>query len=362
MIAALVLLLTATDPAKPSVTVVVSKGHAPSADELSAAAKDVELRLAELPNAPQPHPAVPALPEERVAAARAAYVNADFNTCLQEVSDEAALTVALGNAERSTAARMLLWQVACNVGSGKREPGRRAASQLAVLKLEVPAEVGTVSPEVEDVIARARKEAEAARPLPLEVTGTADAAIELDGRPSGCTVPCTLDVLEGTHVLRLAADGHEPVVRTLRVEAPRAQVSIELPAAAPELAAAQWSARYRLAPDADGDRSVRLLSTALRSSRLVLLAIDETAPGKLDAVLAVDGAIAARAERIGTAGAQLAGLMQDLLVRGQIVTPSTPIYKRVLFWVAIAGAAAVAAGITAAVITTRKVDTTVTFR
>jgi hypothetical protein len=360
--AALVLLLATADPAKPSVTVVVAKGHAPTAEALASSNGDVELRLAELPNAPEPHPSAPALPQERVAAARTAYVNADFTKCLEEVSDEAALTTALGQGDRSTAARMLLWQVACNVGANKLEPGRRAATQLVGLSLQVPAEVGSVSPEVENVIAQALKAASQQKPLAIEVSGTADAQIELDGRPAGCTVPCTLEALEGLHVVRLTADGHEPVVRTVRAEPPRVQLAADLPDAAPELAAAQWSARYRLAADSDGDRSVRLLSTALRASRLVLLAIDDTSPGKLDAVLAVDGAITARAERVGSPGAQLSGLMTDLLVRGQVVAPTVPIYKRALFWVAIAGAAVVAAGVTGGVIAAHQTDTTVRFR
>lgn len=360
--AALVLLIAAAEPVKPSVTVVVSRGRAPTAADLAASNPDVDLRLAELPNAPEPRPAAPALPQERVAAARTAYVNADFTKCLEEISDEAALTTALGQGDRATAARMLLWQVACNVGANKLEPARRAATQLVGSSLQVPAEVGSVSPEVERVIAQALKAASQQKPLPIEVSGTPDAQIELDGRPSGCTTPCTLEAQEGLHVLRLAADGHEPVVRTVRAQAPSMKVSVELPDAAPELAAAQWSARFRLAPDADGDRSVRLLSTALRASRLVLLAVDDTAPGKLDAVLAVDGAITARAERIGAPAAQLSGLMSDLLVRGQLVAPSVPIYKRALFWVAIAGAAAIAAGVTGGVIAAHRTETVVTFR
>ncbi|MBL8951654.1 MAG: hypothetical protein JNK82_12810, partial [Myxococcaceae bacterium] len=58
----------------------------------------------------------------------------------------------------------------------------------------------------------------------------------------------------------------------------------------------------------------------------------------------VDGAVTARGER--PAG-ELDGLMEDLLVRGKVIEPQVPLYKRPLFWVAIAtGVIAAAAGTT----------------
>ena len=359
-LAAVLVAIVSAEPAVPSITVVV-RGAEVTQDALDGAARGVELRRAPLPNTPEPAPGVPALPQERIAAARKAYVNADFTRCLDQVSDDAALTAALGQRDRASAARVLLWRVACNVGAGKHEPARRSAAQLAAFSLQAPAEVGSVSPEVETVIARAYQEAAGMKALPLEVKGTAEAAVELDGRPTGCTTPCTLEVLEGTHVLRLEADGHEAAVKLVRAAAPRAEVTVELPAAAPELAAAQWSSRYRTAADADGARSVRLLSTALRASRLVMLSFEQASGGRLEALLAVDGAVTARAERSGDPAAELPGLMQDLLVRGQLIEASPPIYKRPLFWIAVvAGAAAIAASVTAFLVL-RPVQTEVHF-
>lgn len=342
--AAVFALLVAAEPVKPSITVVV-RGADISQEQLDGAARGVELKRASLPNAAEPPAPAPALPQERIAAARKAYVNADFTKCLEQVDDDAALTAALGQGDRPTAARVLLWRVACNVGAGKLEPARRQAAQLAVSSLQVPAEAGSVSPEVEAVIARAFTEVAALRPIPLQVGGTRDATVLLDGRPTGCTTPCTLEVLEGAHVLRLNADGHESAVRLVRVEAPRAELTVELAPAAPELAAAQWSTRYRSASDADGAGSVKLLSTALRASRLILLSAEGGSGGKLQALLAEDGAVTARAER-----SDLEGLMEDLLVRGKLIEAAPALYKRPLFWVAIVGAAVLAAGVTTLVL------------
>ena len=339
--AAVFALLLSAEPVKPSIAVVV-RGADISQEQLDSAARGVVLERKSLPNVAEPPAPAPALPQERIAAARKAYVNADFTRCLEQVDDDAALTAALGQGDRPTAARVLLWRVACNVGAGKLEPARRSAAQLAVSSLQVPAEAGSVSPEVEAVIARAFTEVAALKPIPLAVGGTKDATVLLDGRPTGCTTPCTLEVLEGAHVLRLNADGHESAVRLARVGPPRAEMTVELPPAAPELAAAQWSTRYRSAPDADGAGSVRLLSTALRASRLILLSAEGGSGGKLQALLAEDGAVTARAER-----SELDGLMEDLLVRGKLIEAAPPLYKRPLFWVAIVGAAVLAAGATA---------------
>ncbi|MBK7865275.1 MAG: PEGA domain-containing protein [Archangiaceae bacterium] len=362
MTLAVVLVATlAAESPRPSISVVV-RGAELSQQALDAAAPAALLRKVPLPNAAEPRGAPPALPQERIAAARKAYVNADFAQCLEQVADDAALTAALGQQDRANAARVLLWRVACNVGAGKLEPARRSAAQLAAFSLQAPAEVGSVSPEVEAVIARAYQEAGGMRAVPLEVSGTADAAVELDGRPTGCTTPCTLEVLEGSHVVRLLADGHEAVVKLLRVSAPRAALEVELPTAAPELAAAQWSARYRAAPDADGASSVRLLSTALRSARLVMLNVEQASGGRLGAVLAIDGAVTARAERSGDPATELPGLLNDLLVRGQLIEASVPLYRRPLFWVAIAASvAAIAAGVTTFFVL-RPVETRVSFQ
>jgi hypothetical protein len=161
-----------------------------------------------------------------------------------------------------------------------------------------------------------------------------------------------LEVLEGSHVVRVSEEGKEPASKTVQV-AGKTSAVFTLRPAAPELAAAQWTTRYANAADADSARSATLLSTALRASRLVLLTV-ETA-GRQQALLSVDGNVTARAERLGPLASELPGLLDDLLVRGQLIEPQVPVYKRPLFWIAlVAGVAAVAVGSTALVVTARR--------
>lgn len=94
---------------------------------------------------------------------------------------------------------------------------------------------------------------------------------------------------------------------------------------------------------------MRLLSTSLRAPRLLVVSTDPAAPKTLRGALAVDGVLRVRAEREGDAE----GLVRDLLVRGQVMEEAPPIYKRWPFWVAV-GAAAVAAGVTTAVVVGNK--------
>lgn len=357
----LIALMAAPETPRPQVTVVLRGSRALTSEQLGGVDIPVDLRLAELPNSGLAQVAPDATAQEQISSARKSYVNADFNKCLEQVAADAAMTNALAEGDRVSAARVLLWRVACNVGAGKLEPAKRAATQLAVFGLPVPAEVGSVSPEVEAVIAKGYQEAALAKAFPLVITSTEDGAeVQLDGRITGCSTPCTLDVLEGSHVIRLNSDGSAPAHKLVRAEQPKTEVKLELVAASPTLAAQQWTQRYAQSTEAEGSRSVRLLSTALRSTRMVLLTVEEGPAPRIKALLAVGGLVAARAEREGALASELSGLMTDLLTRGNVLEPSPPLYKRPLFWVAVVVAAGIAAGTTALVLT-RTTTTRVTF-
>src|SRR5256885_16603148 len=80
------------------------------------------------------------------------------------------------------------------------------------------------------------------------------------------------------------------------------------PLASPDLAARQWVSRWASSPAIDAAPSMRLLADATRSRNLVLL----VAHGKsVRAVLSVDGAVRARAQREGDASAPT--IVRDLL-------------------------------------------------
>src|SRR5947208_2314317 len=137
----LLLVLAAAEVSKPSLTVVVRGAPAEAVSTALSTRADVELRVTPPPNAPSA-PVHAAVPEERIAAASNAYVNADFGKCLTQVDDDAAVVDALAQLDRGTAARALLWRIACDVGANRKPAAVAAAHQLVGMRLEVPAEVG----------------------------------------------------------------------------------------------------------------------------------------------------------------------------------------------------------------------------
>jgi hypothetical protein len=264
---------------------------------------------------------------------------------------DAAVPQLLAAGERLLAARLLTWRAACHLGAQQPEPARLAAEALAAFQLTTPEDVGSTTPDVEALLARAAAQV-GARPLEaLSLTSTPEGAgVDLDGRPGACSTPCRLEVLAGGHVVRLSADGYRP---TWRVVSGAAALTLE--PADPALAATQWQRRAAAGEALDAEASVKLLSTALRAPRLLVLASEPASPLALRGALAVDGVLQARAARDGDAE----GLVRDLLVRGKVIEVAPPLYKRWPFWVAV-GAAAVAAGVTTAVVvSTRRTVTRV---
>ncbi|HEY8208224.1 MAG TPA: PEGA domain-containing protein [Myxococcaceae bacterium] len=365
------LILTAASAAlpsgaeRPTVTVAVAgpPGAAGRIDAALRAAPDpVRYHAVELPRPVPPPPA--AVPGGALAEARQAYVRADFGRCLASLGGADAATDALGGAGDSlTASRLLLWRAACALGDGDPRGAREAAESLAVLGLPPPPDVGSVSQEVEALLVQVRA---SPRPdVPVRIESSAPGAeLVIDGRPQRCATPCTLPLPAGAHVVRVEADGYEPLVRRIAAAPPSVQVRLDLALASPEVAAAQWAARYGPGAEPDTARSVRLLSTALRAPRLLLFSVDEGRTLRVRAALVVDGAVAARAERVdvdpGQLEAAVRGLASDVLVRGRVLEPAPALQQRPEFWVAVGVAAAIAAG-TTAVVATRIVKTEIHF-
>ncbi|HVE85387.1 MAG TPA: PEGA domain-containing protein [Myxococcales bacterium] len=347
----------AAAPERPTVTVTVV-GPAAAAQRidaaLSASPELARFHPAELPRArsPQPSPApaspaAPSLPE-----ARQAYVKADFARCLASLGGADAAAEALGAGDALAASRLLLWRAACHLGDGDQRAARDAAEAMVVLGLPAPADVGSVSPEVEALLARVRAAPHPEVPVRLEAS-VSGAELVIDGRPQRCATPCTVPLAEGAHVVRAEADGYETLVRRITAAAPSVQVRLELTPASPEVAAAQWSARYAGRAEPDAARSVRLLSTALRAPRLLLFSVDDGRTLRLRTALAVDGEVAARAERIDVEPRELEaaarGLASDVLVRGRVLERAPALHQRPEFWIAVGVAAVIAAGTTALV-------------
>lgn len=330
---------------------VFVQGDEPAAGSVRAALTEgpvpVDRRIAELPTAGETERNFPEL-EKRAAAVRAAYVAADFTRCLSSLEqDEVWSPLAAGR--RTLAARLLLWQAACETGAGDVAAARRTAALFAGLSLELPSEVVSASPEVEAILAEAAAASSRAARVRVEVSATASGAVvAVDGRAGSCVTPCALDLPPGEHIVRVESDGYTPAERRFRAAPPVTRVSLEPPPAPPEITAGQWVRRYAARGETESAPSVRLLSTALRTERLVMVTTTSREPPfLLRGVLGVSGAVVARSEREARDASQLEpaaeGLLRDLLLEGRVLEPAPPLTRRWGFWLGVA-AASIAAG------------------
>jgi hypothetical protein len=318
----------------PRVALIVVGANAARVEKAMAGSRDlpVEVVVGHLPLAPAPPPDRSSL----LPAARQAYVNGDFAGCLSSLGSDGLVTEALAAGRRELAARLLFWRVACRVGSGALPAAEDEARRFAAFGLEVPADAAQATPEVEALLGRALKQAAGLGKLTLDVDAPPlRTGVSLDGRPGACVTPCTLEVLPGDHLIALDAEGYLPVARLVAVRA-RAQVKLVVTPAPPEVAAAQWSARYGGSPLLYSEPSTRLLARAIAARRLVLINAEGTGELKLRGTLAADGVVSAQAERTARTAnldAESRRLLRDLLVSGKVFEPAKPIYKRAAFWV-----------------------------
>lgn len=348
--AALLLLVAAPTAAlaKERVTVVVTGDPAAAASvrrTLAGASLPVELALADTPNESSLAPRDGKL-EEQVARARVLYVDASFAGCLSALDRDAIVRDAVADGRRALAARALFWRIACQVGASDEANAAREAAAFAALGLDVPGDAEAANPEVEAVLARALRAAASSPRRTLRVESTVAADLWIDGHDAGCATPCSVELSVGSHVVRVAGDGVDPAVRVVVVSARPASpslVKIETAPASPEVAARQWSARYARSATVDSASSLRLLGQAVRARRLILIAVE--ARGRdlsLRAALAVDGAVAARAQRRRARASHAPDVIGELLVLGQVVH-RPPLVSRPSFWIAVGATAVLAA-------------------
>ncbi len=283
---------------------------------------------------------------EAIARARQAYVGADFEGCLEALSDPSEDLTPLLRNDRATSARKLFWRIACWVGASEAERARRHALRFARLELAVPASADTVSPEVEALIADAMRSAARAKPSPVQITSKAPGRVFLDGRNSTCSTPCTVELSPGEHLVRVDIEGYLSAHRRVRGDAV-SPVHFAPQRAPPRITAAQWHARYGL-QDLESSGSLQLLASSVRARNLLVIhAQGQGARVRVIGALLIDGQISARGERADDDVQKSAiGLVEDLLVNAQLVAPPVPLYERPLFWVGIGAAAAVAATVT----------------
>lgn len=306
--------------------------------------------------------APPEPPQIEIAAARDAYIAADFAACqaaLAEVDPPALLAAG----HRELAARVLLYRVACHVNAGEPARAGADAAAFAAAGLTVPLDE-LVTPDVEALLVAAA-DAIAGRSASLQVrSDPVGARVAVDGAAEECATPCTLTLRPGVHAIGLAADGRAATWRRVTVPADR-ELAVELAAAEPEQAAAQLLLRLARGGAIDDATSLALAGQAVRARRLVVVDASLHARGvRLIAALVADGRPAARAERIASEDRLTAaerGLAHELLAEGGVVPPRAPLWRRPWFWASVAGAAAVGAAVTAYLVFRPDPETEVVF-
>ncbi|MCB9598104.1 MAG: PEGA domain-containing protein [Sandaracinaceae bacterium] len=322
----------------------------------------VDVTLAAPPTGEDAAPRAPAH-DPRIAAAREAYVNAEFDRCLELLRDDAPVHAELGQGRRRAAARWLFWRIACRVGLADPSAAEDAA-RFATFGMDLPADVAAASPEVERALGVALDAAAAAPRVSVALTSTPPARVAVDGRAPGCQTPCTLDLAAGDHVVTWSAPGFEPSWRLVRAAADAPVTTVALAEATPELAARQWAARFVGRGEHDSTASMELLSRAVRARRLALVRVEREGPrARLRAVLSLDGAVAARGERLvdGSLEAGTWELLRDLLVEGGVVERAAPVVESPWFWIGIAAGVVLAGTVTAVLLTDYGTRTTVGF-
>lgn len=280
---------------------------------------------------------------DAIARARRAYINAEFPACRALLDPIDAL--ALLDGHRESAARVLVWRVACRVGEGDKSGARRDATAIAAAGLVLPADISAVTPDVELLIGDVTSKLAATTPTPLRVIARPiSARVSVDGRADSCVTPCTVTLAPGAHELAIAADGFTSISR--RVVAPNdRELAVELVEAAPPIIAAQLQLRVARGAPVDDPSTLALAARAVRARQLIVFGVAGT---HLVGALYADGRIGARAERGAGAGdlTRATGqLTHELLGTGGIV-PAKPLWRRPRFWISVVVASAITAGIT----------------
>ncbi len=289
----------------------------------------LELRTVEIPSPPAA-PIDVAAPV--ITRARAAYASGDFDACRSELAkvDVVQLLVAQN---RALASRAITLEAACAWGALAKADARTAAARLASFGLELP--VSAVAPDVEQLIGAAVATSGKEPRHQLAVEGEVGARLALDGRPAGCTLPCTLDVSGGDHVLAVDTDGFMPASRVVR--APDiTQIKLAQQPASAQLAAQQWRARIgRGLPGTDAV-GVSLIAKLAVEQRIAVL----RGGSRLEGSIIVDGALRAQAVRDRGEGPPL---VRELAYDGGVLQRPA-VWQRPWFWIAASGAAVVIAG------------------
>ena len=267
-----------------------------------------------------------------VAKARAAYVDGNFDACRTELA-RIDLGKLLAAGQRALAGRTIAFDAACAYGAQAKELSLGLALKLARMGLELPD--APFARDEEMLIARALEEVGKAPRHALAVGGLAGARLFVDGRSTGCTLPCTIEVPAGDHFVAIESDGYMPSSRWLHVKGP-ASLDLTPPAASPAVATEQWRARIGRGLPANDAIGAKLLAQLSGQPRVVFLHGGERVAG----TMIVDGEIRASGER-----AESAPLIRELAYDANVLKRPA-LWQQPKFWIATSIIVAVVASVT----------------
>lgn len=329
-----------SDRARAPVTLVVHGASTPRVREAARRTRlPITLRVVDPPRSPT-------APSDdgdasTFALVRAAYVDADFEACIQALGEPTRVDDALGRRRRPVAARLAFWRAACAFAAGDEPTATRVVERMATMRLPIPSDVELASPTFERLLAEVYATVAARAPVEARFDATSSGSVVVDDLDR-CATPCALSLPPGEHVVRFEGPGSTPLHVTARF--PGAPLRLEPSPASPTLAAEQWSARVASGADPEDAVSLRLLARAIRARHLVLLTPE--AP-ELRGALVIDGRRITRAAREGELEASLEPLLRELLVEGAVLEPPPPLWRRPGLWVGVVLTAAVVATVTA---------------
>ncbi len=289
--------------------------------------------------------------ELALAAARTDYLSGELGrvrSCAEKLGDPELVWSSLARRGRHVASRVLVWRIACS-SIVRHEDAVAAGQTFAALGLELPTDVDAIPVEAHKILTASLTASESASKRAVSVrTEPSNAEIVIDGRAT-CASPCKVDLSVGDHHVSAEKRGFSAAARVIRVEAagPTASLEFALAPASPELAAAQWASTYGVSrARSDDSEAISLLGKALRARKLVFLDAEPLGDGvRIRGALSIDGRVEARSERPGPSKAATRDVLEDLLVKGGVVEGSS-VFKKPLFWIAVAVGAAASAAIT----------------
>lgn len=347
------LLLAACAPAPPRAAVaLVVRGDDAARVQRSVQGRDlgVDIRAVDAPrggraSASTESPTAGEI-ERRLLEARADYMAGELarvRRCAEQLAAPELVWATLGRGSRASAARVLVWKIACT-SIARRDEAIVSARTFAGLELDLPPDVDAIPVEAHRALAAALESAEKSGKRELVVRAEGDAGaiagarVTIDGRVAACATECVVELRPGDHLIQIEKDGFTRLGKVVRVDAgtPRGTFTGKLTVAPPELAAEQWGARYASGQArSDSNESISLLARALRAQRFVYLEADRVGSGaRVRGALAVQGKLAAREEKQGSVEAASGDVVEQLLVRGGIVENKSVLQKP-LFWVVV---------------------------